>query len=421
MSIYTKSNIEQLCKENGTQLIEIDSSVQELYSRDTKATVQCCVHGCDGTVSKSFRNFFINKNFGCEKHAQIFKGQKIKKTKGDLNLKNAIENDNGERYTHKQLSILECRPSLFNICHQLHITNYHNLQKSVLIDAILKRQNELNTKCTIEEEGIEEHKFNIHNDGIADNIFSIDKEKEDIADHILAIEEEGVAEHEFVMEEESTQFVSVDLTKDFKSKLEKQKCFFQYNGVLWIQARKVAQFLEYKDIKTMLKHVSLINRIEFQNFPKVIRNNILHILHQTSNCSVGMQPRATFVNEKGLCQILNRSNKPVATGTKRKLEEVYVATTSDYESKGVYKIGKSENSKKRVSNVNVSRLPEDEMYLRYVATCDDAVQAEKMIHSILSEYRVVPNREFFKLSIAEITNVVDNVCMELNQTLNETL
>ena len=95
MSIYTKSNIEQLCKEYGTQLIEIDSSVQESYSRDTKATVQCCVHGCDETVSKSFRNFFINKNFGCEKHAQIFKGQKIKKTKEDLNLKNATENDTG--------------------------------------------------------------------------------------------------------------------------------------------------------------------------------------------------------------------------------------------------------------------------------------------------------------------------------------
>ena len=188
---------------------------------------------------------------------------------------------------------------------------------------------------------------------------------------------------------------------------------------MWVQARKVAQFLEYKDIKTMLKHVSLINRIEFQNFPKVVRNNILHIFHQTSSSSVGMQPRATFVNEKGLCQILNRSNKPVATGTKRKLEEVYVATTSVYESQGVYKIGKSENSKKRIRNMNVSRLPDDEMYVCYVATCDDALQAEKMIHSILSKYRVVPNREFFKLSIGEITNVVDNICMELNQTLNE--
>ena len=65
-------------------LIEIDSSVQESYSRETKATVQCCVYGCDGTVSKSLRNFFINKNFGCQKHAQKFKGEKIKKIKGDL-------------------------------------------------------------------------------------------------------------------------------------------------------------------------------------------------------------------------------------------------------------------------------------------------------------------------------------------------
>ena len=64
--------------------------------------------------------------------------------------------------------------------------------------------------------------------------------------------------------------------------------------------------------------------------------------------------------------------------------------------------------------MNVLRLPDDEMYVCYVATCDDAVQAEKLIHGNLSNYRVVPHHEFFKIHIDEIRNVVDDVCMKFN-------
>ena len=142
--MYTNNSVKSLCQEYDVLLISIDSN-KETYSRETKITFQCCVHDCEQTVSKSLRNVFLNKNFGCKAHCGKFKGQKIKKTKNELNLEIASENDTGKRYTYEQLCIMECRPSLFNICHELKITQYLNLPKGTLIEAILERQNKLDT------------------------------------------------------------------------------------------------------------------------------------------------------------------------------------------------------------------------------------------------------------------------------------
>ena len=153
--MYTNTTVQQMCHEHNVTLISIDSNKQT-YSRDTKVTIQCSVHDCEETVSKSLRNLFTNKNFGCKVHCKKFKGEKIKKTKGDMNLGVACENDTGKRYTYEQLSIMECRPSLFSICHELKIAQYHNLPRTALISAILERQHELD-----EMKGVEESKEEI--------------------------------------------------------------------------------------------------------------------------------------------------------------------------------------------------------------------------------------------------------------------
>ena len=62
--------------------------------------------------------------------------------------------------------------------------------------------------------------------------------------------------------------------------------------------------------------------------------------------------------------------------------------------------------------MNTSRIPEDEMYICHFASCYDGLKTEKLIHDTLNNYRVVPNREFFKLSLSEIKQVVDDVCFE---------
>ena len=140
--MYTKIEIEQLCAEHNTILISI-ASTKEKFSRETKVTIQCCALDCEETVTKTARNLSMNKNFGCKVHCGKFKGEKIKKTKGETNLAVATEKDTGKRYTYEQLCNMECRPTLFNICHELKITQYHNVPKSEVINAIIERQNEL--------------------------------------------------------------------------------------------------------------------------------------------------------------------------------------------------------------------------------------------------------------------------------------
>ena len=140
--MYTKIEIEQLCAEYNTVLISIDST-KDKFSRETKVTIQCCALDCEESVTKTARNLSMNKNFGCKVHCGKFKGEKIKKTKGETNLAVATEKDTGKRYTYEQLCNMECRPTLFNICLELKITQYHNVPKSEVINAIIERQNEL--------------------------------------------------------------------------------------------------------------------------------------------------------------------------------------------------------------------------------------------------------------------------------------
>ena len=91
------------------------------------------------------------------------------------------------------------------------------------------------------------------------------------------------------------------------------------------------------------------------------------------------------------------------------IEQVYIATTALYEKKQVYKIGKAECSVKRLKSLNTGRAPDDDLYLCHVAHCYNAIKMEKMIHAALNEYRLSPNREFFKHSFDKIKSVVDGI------------
>ena len=198
-------------------------------------------------------------------------------------------------------------------------------------------------------------------------------------------------------------------SKNDDGNLVNELCQFQhimYNGDTWFQAKCIADFLEYKNSRQAINDlVDCCNKISYE---ELCTNGIL------SKNRTGVHPDTIFINEKGVTQLMHRSRMPLATGKKRGIEEVYVATTAIYEEKGVYKIGKADSSTKRIKNMNTGRSPDDDMYLCYVAQCYDALQAEKLIHSALDAYRIAPNREFFKHSLIEIKNAVDNVCGNLN-------
>ena len=191
-----------------------------------------------------------------------------------------------------------------------------------------------------------------------------------------------------------------EFSEQFKNQCLKMQ-HFKYNGHLWFHAASVASYLEYSNPNdAIFKLVDACDKISYDTL----------ISSSSQKSSTVYNPRSIFINEKGLFKLIHRSKMPLATGKKRSVEEVYVATTVGYEKKEVYKIGKSECSKKRMTGLNTGRAPDDDLYLCYVASCYNAYEAEQSIHDALDEYRIAPNREFFKLSLDKIKSVVDNIC-----------
>ena len=184
-------------------------------------------------------------------------------------------------------------------------------------------------------------------------------------------------------EMEALPFITVDRTK-------------------WYHANSIAQYLQYKDCRNAIyKLVGVVNKLSFDKLKLQI------------NCPSDMQyhPQTIFINEKGVLELIKRSNQPKATGKpKREKEEVYVATTALYEKENIYKIGRSFNSKKRIATLNTSRIPSDQMYECHVVQCNDSFSAEFHIHTLLNEYRISSNREFFKIDLNTIIKVVNQVC-----------
>jgi len=288
--MYTKASIEQLCTEHGTTLVSIESEPKESFSRETKVTVQCCVHGCNETVSKTARNLFMNKNFGCKLHGKVLKGVKIKKTKHNLNLDKATSQDDGKRYTYEQLCIMECRPSLFDICHRLKITQYHNLQKNALIEAIVERQNELD--CL---QGIEEYKDDVPH-GNNETV------------EINKISDTGIVNSS---QSNETKY----LTQQLKTQFLEKNYFFEFNNQVWVHGKSVCEFLEYKDPSVAIHDmIDLEDKKMFCQFPENIRTDI-STSHLSVNCYI--DPNIIFITSTGMLELFMRSRLPLAHKMKR--------------------------------------------------------------------------------------------------------
>ena len=92
------------------------------------------------------------------------------------------------------------------------------------------------------------------------------------------------------------------------------------------------------------------------------------------------------------------------------VEEIYILTYIEYDRSYLYKIGKSNNTAKRLKSLNTSRLKNDEMYVCHVSKCHDANTTETAIHNVLSRYRYEKNREFFQLDFETLKQIVEWGC-----------
>ena len=80
--MFTKDEIESFFSEHNVELVSIESEPRKnKYNREVRVVVRCCVEGCTGTVTKSYRNHKISKNFGCKIHSMALTVQKTRETK----------------------------------------------------------------------------------------------------------------------------------------------------------------------------------------------------------------------------------------------------------------------------------------------------------------------------------------------------
>ena len=97
--------------------------------------------------------------------------------------------------------------------------------------------------------------------------------------------------------------------------------------------------------------------------------------------------------------------------TEYKMEQVYIITSKEYAMNGIFKIGKSVDSFKRLPSLNTGMIKDsDQLYVCYVHDCLESFYVEKQIHTILQSYRYKNNREFFVVKFNILKNIVERYC-----------
>ena len=84
-----------------------------------------------------------------------------------------------------------------------------------------------------------------------------------------------------------------------------------------------------------------------------------------------------------------------------------------YYGENVFKIGKSNNIEQRLTGYTTSYIKPCE--IKYLSTkCINYSLAESFIFELLNKYRIVHNREFFKVDKTEAVNIIEEVIHKIN-------
>ena len=100
--------------------------------------------------------------------------------------------------------------------------------------------------------------------------------------------------------------------------------------------------------------------------------------------------------------------KTKAVAAKPKAGHVYIVSNIQSFGDDVYKIGmtKQKNPYDRIDELNGANILHD--YLTHVMIpCENAPEFEKILHHALDEYRIESDKEFFKVSLERIQEVVN--------------
>ena len=323
---------------------------------------------------------------------------------------------NYENGTFQNLSVKKCQ----SIASLLQIRNIKKYKKEELIPLMVQKHMErLNMRVVETEdfEGIEETKGNYDSsivlsftEQLKNNFNEIpyyiyNKEAwfkgNDVARY-LEYNDPSQAIRDHVNDEDKLRFNVLNVNFSFtvfsihhKGKIHPDTFFINKFGIL-VLSSKSRMPLARQFQKWLLNDV--LPRIQLQNEKKIFEAEKKKFQEEKENFELYLQNKAISVIERNRM----RNLLPV--------EEIYIATSSEYNQSYLYKIGKSNNTAKRLKSLNTSRLKNDEMYICHVSKCHDANTTETAIHNVLSRYRYEKNREFFQLDFETLKQIVEWGC-----------
>ena len=352
-----------------------------------------------------------------------------------------------EPVTFHNLSVKKCQ----NIASMLHIRNVKRHKKEQLIPLILQQHIEQSNSRMVEledSEGIEETKGNDEsavvlkalsfNEQWKNNFneipyYTFNKqawfkgnsvarylEYEDpnqaVRDHVN--DEDKMRLHELNMQISSTLFATQD-----QGKMHPDTFFINKFGIL-VLISKSRMPLARQFQKWLLDDVlpSIANTGAYIS-PNITDSQFYEFQKQLK---IFEEEKKKFQQEKADLQLVVNRGTTIRTSIIERnqmrnllpLEEIYILTTIEYDRSYLYKIGRSNNTAKRLKSLNTSRLKNDEMYICHISKCHDANTTENAIHNILSRYRYEQNREFFQVDFETLKKVVEWGC-QCNETFYE--
>jgi len=188
----------------------------------------------------------------------------------------------------------------------------------------------------------------------------------------------------------------------------------------WFIAKDICDALELSNITTVLKRIDddEISKYKISTSGGLQTLNIVSIAGLYSvilGCrKLVARPFKRWVTHDVIPYVMRnrllqlelemRKNEPLPSSSK--VDRVYIASSDSYASESIYKIGYTSNVKARLSQMNTSHTKDDSMRIIQTWNTENGATLEKQVHAELDGYRLSHDREFFKVPITLIVDVI---------------
>jgi hypothetical protein len=99
--------------------------------------------------------------------------------------------------------------------------------------------------------------------------------------------------------------------------------------------------------------------------------------------------------------------------------KLYLATTINYARQNIFKFGRTENEKNRMSTYNTGRIGNDKYFYVKIFDCFDATTLEKRIEKLLVNFKIQNENEMYQLHFTALDNIITELCNSNNESIEK--